>query len=160
MVVDSKETSPLIREAYNGKHITMKMNVLVVEDEMDMHDVFQLMVTSAGHNVTIVGTKTEATDMLARKDFDLVFTDNDMPARKGHPVSRDQGLEIIRCAREIPYVPHIVWMSGRASTDEVLVQKAIDCGADQILAKPFRMDEFTNILNHASARKMLEAIPA
>ena len=134
------------------------MNILIVEDDDGIREVLVMLTSMDGHSVSQAATATEAIRLLERNDFDFVITDNDMPVDR-LIVKADEGLRVVEFARLLPHRPHIAWMSGRASDEPALVQKARDLGADEILFKPFKPEEFRTIFHRASARKLLEMVP-
>ena len=130
----------------------MKLNILIVEDEKMLREMLAQLAEIGGHSVTQANSAVEAIRLLDHNDYDVVLTDNDMPAP-------NEGMKVIECARLSSYRPHIIWMSGRASGNPTLVQKALEQGADAVLYKPFEMKEFMTIIQEATARKVLDVVP-
>jgi DNA-binding response OmpR family regulator len=68
---------------------------------------------------------------VARKRYDLILLDVDMP--------EVNGLQVLRALRETPLDPHlkIIMCSGRATPDEM--SKMLLAGADDYVCKPFSL---------------------
>ncbi len=130
----------------------MKIKILVVDDDKSIRDMLELILGMDGHEITTATGATEGIRLLERNDYDLLITDNDMP-------QRNEGMKVVEFAKDLPFRPHIVWMSGRASTDPSLQQKARDLGADDTLPKPFHLKEISGIADQVCIQKAMLVVP-
>lgn len=107
---------------------TATHRILVVEDEPDMARVLQFNLTRQGHEVVHAGTLAAAGHQLATETFALVLLDLRLPD--------GSGLDFLREHRAA--VPVIVVS---ALGDEATVVEALNLGAEDFVAKPFRIGE-------------------
>jgi PAS domain S-box-containing protein/putative nucleotidyltransferase with HDIG domain len=113
--------------------------VLVVDDEVDLATTLADVLTSRGFEVTSVHTGTEALEVLARCDVDVVLTDLMMPGM--------DGIELLR--RALGAYPDlvIVLLTGHATVDSALA--AMKLGAFDYVQKPVRMATLGPVLSRA-----------
>ena len=115
-------------------------NVLVVDDELDVRDAIERVLTRAGYSVRTAGDASDALVELRRSHADVVITDIIMP--------KIDGVEGIACIRkEFPAV-RIIAISGggnfgiaaykpHAITTSAYLAAAERAGAHLVLTKPF-----------------------
>ena len=115
-------------------------NVLVVDDELDVRDAIERVLTRAGYSVRTAGDASDALAELRRSHADVVITDIIMP--------KIDGVEGIACNRkEFPAV-RIIAISGggnfgiaaykpHAITTSAYLAAAERAGAHLVLTKPF-----------------------
>jgi CheY-like chemotaxis protein len=108
-----------------------RFNVLVVDDEQGMRDLFAFTLHSEGYNVTTVANGYEALNSVREGPFDLAFIDVKMPQM--------DGLETYRALKEI--VPDLGVFMMTAYSVEDLVRQALREGALGCLYKPFEPEE-------------------
>lgn len=107
--------------------------IVVVEDEADMARVLQFNLQSLGHRVLLAPTAAEAVRLVAAAVPDLVLLDLRLPDGFGMDLLRD-----FRAAPRTAALPVIVVS---ALGDEPTVVQALECGADDVVSKPFRTRE-------------------
>lgn len=107
-----------------------KGRILCTDDNPDARDLVFLMLQSAGHDVTCVGSSSEALALLKREKFDLIVLDNWMP--------ETTGTELTRLIRQFDTTTPILFYS--AAAYEVDKQAALDAGAQVYLTKPDGID--------------------
>jgi two-component system OmpR family response regulator len=120
--------------------------VLVVEDETRLaHDLIRAL-TAAGYAVDCAGDGRRAEFLGQTEPYDAVVLDLGLPGM--------DGLTILRRWREAGIVVPVLVLTARASWHETV--QGIDGGADDYLAKPFRMEEvlarLRALLRRASGR--------
>jgi len=97
------------------------------------------MLEGAGIRADVAGTGQEAIDMLRLMHYDLVLMDCQMPVMGGHQavaeIRRNQG-----AGRHTP----VVSMRTGGETDCALV--CTDCGMDDILEKPVRLNKLLQVV--------------
>ena len=108
-----------------------KANVLVVEDELNLHEALKLNLEMEGYEVTSAFDGNEALKKVENAYFDLIIMDVMLPELDGISVT-----ESIRVHNN---EVHILMLSAKnAPADKVLGLKK---GADDYLTKPFNLDE-------------------
>ncbi len=131
----SNESTAAIKENFSGR-------ILLVEDEQDVRNALQKILTAAGYDVTTAASGDEALRLFMRNDqFDLIATDITMP---GHL----QGPSLARKIRKMRPEKRFIFLSGYAS--EATGQHG-DLTTDDIrLMKPISQSE----LLHAIAKRL------
>ncbi len=107
--------------------------IVVVEDEADMARLLQFNLQSLGHRVHLAPTAADAVRLVADGVPDLVLLDLRLPDGFGMDLLRD-----FRAAPRTAATPVIVVS---ALGDEPTVVQALECGADDVVIKPFRTRE-------------------
>jgi len=126
-------TLPLISAALTSEAVTSTQSVqksasvLVVDDEEMVLKVVSRLLTLHGHKVKAVSSAIEALDMLSRQTFDIIISDQGMPAMNG----RDFAKEVRKQFGEIPFV----LLTG--DTDITADPKWIH----RVISKPFKIEE-------------------
>ncbi len=108
-----------------------KANILLAEDEENLHEALKLNLEMEGYTVTSAFDGNEALKAIGNEYFDLIIMDIMMPEVDGISV-----LETIRVnANEVPV---LILSAKNSSADRVLGLKK---GADDYLTKPFNLEE-------------------
>ncbi|MEI2711350.1 MAG: response regulator transcription factor [Chitinophagaceae bacterium] len=108
-----------------------KANILLVEDEENLHEPLKLNLEMEGYTVTSAYDGTEALKHIANEYFDLIILDVMLPEIDGVTVA-----ETVRVNNN--NVPILMLSAKNASADRVLGLKK---GADDYLTKPFNLEE-------------------
>ena len=106
------------------------VKVLVVEDEESFVDALTIGLGREGFEVSIARDGVEAIEMFDRVDPDLVLLDVMLPRLSGVDVCRD-----IRGRSSVP----IIMVT--AKDDEISTVVGLEVGADDYVAKPYRIRE-------------------
>ena len=103
--------------------------VLIVDDQPDIRRLCRLTLANEGLVCEEVGTGPEAIAAIARRPYDLILLDYDLPGYNG--------VEVLRRIRLNPPGPNlkIVMFSGSATGDDL--SRNMHGGADDFLTKPF-----------------------
>ena len=106
--------------------------ILIVEDSQTQGEQLKQMLEESGYSVSLVSDGMQALTFLAERRPALIITDVVMPDMDGFDmcdnVKRDPEL------REIP----VMLLTGLAEADDVI--KALQCGADNYISKPYNED--------------------
>lgn len=118
-----------------------KKKILAVDDDGLVRKTLELLLKEAGYEPTMAAGGQEALDLLPQKHFDLVITDIRMPDI--------DGLQVIHAVQDYcgqmkkPLIPVIVLT---AYKDEPVQQAAIRAGVKEFILKPFKLEEFLQVL--------------
>ena len=104
--------------------------ILVVDDERQITRMLRTALQSSGYEVEVAHDGMEALERIREHPPDLVITDLAMP--------RLNGVELTETVRRSSAMPVIV-LSVRDS--EAMKIRALDCGADDYVTKPFSIPE-------------------
>ncbi len=129
----------------------MSMKVLVADDDKSMRDLVVNLLNAVGvPEVVEACNGEEALSLFEQAEFDLVVTDWEMPGRSG--------LEVIRAIRAKGCQVPIIMITVRTEKEQVL--EAIQAGASDFLAKPFKADvlreKLKRFCQHIDALKQLQ----
>jgi DNA-binding response OmpR family regulator len=105
------------------------VRVLVVEDDRSMGEQLARGLTRAGCDVDLVGSAAEALPR-AEAEADMVLLDLGLPD--------GDGIELCERIRQVTDAPILVVTARDSESQRVL---ALDCGADDYIAKPFGFAE-------------------
>jgi CheY-like chemotaxis protein len=119
-------------------------SILVVDDEPDVAEAIQAVLEHAGFAVVVANSAARALEVLERREFDVVVTDVIMP--------KVNGLELIRRLRADHPRVRIIAISGGGSfgplslkpeaiSTHAFIAAARDAGAEEVVTKPFDMDD-------------------
>src|SRR4028118_1737241 len=109
----------------------VKANILLVEDEENLHEALKLNLELEGYEITSAYDGTEALKAIKDEYFDLIIMDVMLPHVDGITVT-----ETIRIQNN--EVPILILSAKNTSGDRVLGLKK---GADDYLVKPFNLEE-------------------
>ena len=108
-----------------------KANILLVEDEENLHEALKLNLELEGYEITSAYDGNEALQAIKDEYFDLIIMDVMLPGIDGISVT-----ENIRLHNN--EVPILILSAKTTSADRVLGLKK---GADDYMAKPFNLEE-------------------
>ena len=103
-----------------------KYKVLVIEDEANICNLLDTILTTNGYQVVTEGTCSEGIMMMRSYVPDLVILDLGLPDK--------DGLEFIKTIRQSDTTPILVVSARSTENDKVL---ALDLGANDYITKPF-----------------------
>ena len=115
---------------YERRVTRRKLQILVIDDNEDVCEIMDGVLTRCGHAVKSVDNGAEAIELAGEKDFDLVLCDLLMPDV--------QGYDVVEALNKLDKIPKIGLMTGWADL------KPIDeegFEVDFILKKPFKHAE-------------------
>ena len=116
--------------------------ILVVEDDEDMGENLQRILTLAGYQVQLARDGSEAITVLQTQPFHLVLTDLVMPRMGGLELLG----EIRRLGRSLPVV-FLTALGSRAA-----FTKAMDLGAVGFVTKPFQANSLLEAIREVFER--------
>ena len=101
--------------------------ILVVEDDMDIHNLIKNVLEKERYDVISAYSGTEALLLIEKKDLDLILLDLMIPGLSGE--------EIIKKVKNIP----IIVISAKISSEDKV--NALSIGANDYITKPFGTNE-------------------
>jgi len=125
------------------------LNILVAEDETITLQRIQHFLEEWGHRVFTAKNGLDALEQFLSSEVDLIITDWLMPEM--------DGLEFVRNIKgqsnDNPYT-YIILLTSKAEKEDVI--KALDCGVDDYIIKPFDPDELRARVNVGERTVKLE----
>jgi excisionase family DNA binding protein len=112
---------------------TSKKRVMVVDDDPDALALIEKILTDEGFELIKVSNATEVGLKAAQLSPDLILLDFLMP--------EINGFEVCAALRENELTRSTPIMAVTCLTKEQDIERIFDCGADEYLAKPFKIDQ-------------------
>jgi PAS domain S-box-containing protein len=112
--------------------------LLLVEDNLEAADAFQMLLHHLGHEVEVVHDGQAALEAVRERMPDLAIIDIGLPGMSGYEVARK-----IRATRRAPQ-PMLVALTGYGRAEDRA--HALASGFDQHLVKPVELDVLQNVL--------------
>jgi signal transduction histidine kinase/CheY-like chemotaxis protein len=138
-------------ETKNSPKLSARLKILMADDDPAILELNETLVDREGHEVVAVESGADALRALAKRRFDVVFLDEEMPGMSGVDVVKK-----IRASESTDARHQIVFaLTGNSSMEDRARLHA--AGFDACLSKPFHAEEF----HQAAARLSLgRATPA
>ena len=121
--------------------MNIRDKILIVEDERSITNFLRTILTSNDYDVIIARSGAEAYSMITSHCPDLIVLDLGLPDI--------DGLQIIKSVREWTLLPIVVVSARAHERDKV---EALDLGADDYIAKPFRPRELVSRIRNSLRR--------
>lgn len=125
------------------------IDILIVDDDKDVCEYMELLLTPIGYDVTAVTDSTNALDVLKSKEFHVVVLDIMMPGISG--------MELLEEVRKYDDDIAIIIFTGNPTVDTAVQSLKYD--VDDYIKKPFDVDEFTESLDKILRQKGLLTDP-
>ena len=123
--------------------LTKKLKVLAIDDQRMILDLLTSMFANLGHSTEVAETGLEGIAKFNQNAFDLVVTDLGLLDISGFEVSQ-------KIKEQNPEVPIVMITGWGANFDQEQLKKA---GVDYILAKPFKLEQLTEVVEKVTAYK-------
>jgi DNA-binding NtrC family response regulator len=119
--------------------------ILVVDDERNMRETVQNILSEEGYRVLTAASGDEALRLLAQHEVNLMLIDARMPGIDGFDL-------LDRARKQYPDIP-VVMITAYATPK--LAVRAIKGGAHDYIAKPFEPEELLSTIEHALSHQRL-----
>ncbi len=124
-----------------------KARILVVDDEIEIREGLELLLTSEGYIVDPVGTAREGCERLESRPYDLVLLDVSLPDRNG--------IDLLRELRQRDPQVVVILITAYGSID--MARAAFKNGALDYITKPWSNDELlAQVAQAAEGRRLRE----
>lgn len=124
----------------------MKHTILVVDDEKEICDLFQDILTQEGYKVLTATNGMEAISLGKQNRFDLAVLDIKMPGM--------DGIEAFQKLKKVKKDMEVIILTGYGTLKTA--KEAMRLGAYDYLTKPFDLGLVKNIIREALERKKEE----
>lgn len=126
--------------------MSLKANLLVVDDELIVRDSLDKWFREEGYEVTVAESAHAALGKMAAQKFDVALVDIKMPGT--------DGVELQRRMQEIDPEMLVIIMTGYASVETAVT--ALKNGAYDYVSKPFDPDDIAHTVHNALTHKRSE----
>jgi len=116
----------------------MGKSVLVIEDEPIIAEMISIILEIQGLNVISLSDTSWARDKLLNKEVNLVLLDLNLRGEGGQAFC-----EYIKGHDDLKHIP-VILISANIDIEEIKNQ----CGADDLIRKPFNIDYFMEKVSH------------
>lgn len=147
----AKSLEQIIRqpEGYAKAPDTGLASILVVDDDREVCQFLERMLTQAGHQVEMCLSGQEAIARLMDRSFHLVIADLKMAGV--------DGLDVLRKAKELDPRCEVMVITAYASVESAV--EAMKLGAHDYITKPFNIEEVRIVVDKAlEKRALLQAV--
>lgn len=110
--------------------------ILIVDDEKDMRNLIEMMLMKSNFQTLTASGGTEAYNLLANEQVDLVLLDVMMP--------NEDGFEVCESIQTMSDVP-VIFLTARDGNDDKV--HGLTIGADDYIVKPFTTNELVARIN-------------
>lgn len=124
----------------------MKSRILVVDDETSIREFMEIFLKKEGYDVTLAEDGAKAKEILAKRTFEMVISDLQMPNLTG--------MELLKHAREAYPETVFVMMTAFGTLENAV--EAMKVGAYDYLTKPCKIDEVRLVIQNALRTRHLE----
>jgi len=122
------------------------LHVLIVDDEQDIREGSERILTRMGFNISKATNGQEALDLFKNKRADIVLLDLKMPGM--------DGMEVLEKIRNIDDSTIVIVITGYATVETAIM--AMKQGAYDFIPKPFEPDQLRMVVNRASEKVLLK----
>ncbi len=127
-------------------------NILVVEDDADLRNNLEEILTEEGYNVIFAKDGLEGYLSVLEKRPDLIISDIQMPNLNG--------LELLEKLQKDPATDTIPFILFSARNDNISIRKGMTIGADDYITKPFKVDDLLNAIEVRLRKNVTHSISA
>jgi PAS domain S-box-containing protein len=129
----------------NVRKIDESIQVLVVDDEPNIRDGSERILTRVGFKVLKASTGLEALDLLAEQIISIILLDLKMPGM--------DGMEVLKRIRQLDETILVIVITGFATVETAI--EAMKQGAYDFIPKPFEPEQLRIVVNRAAERLQL-----
>lgn len=119
--------------------------ILITDDDGDLRELLTEAVKNWGYDVSVAKDGEETLRKLRMERYDIIITDLMMPGM--------DGLTLLEKVKELDKEILVIIITGYATIETAV--KAIETGAYDYIAKPFRLDELMIVIKNACERLRL-----
>lgn len=123
----------------------MKINILIVDDELSMREFLTILLEMEGYVVTSTSSAEEALALLGSSLFDLVISDVQMPGLGG--------IELLGRIKTMTPETAVLMISAFCAAEQAV--EAMKLGAYDYIAKPFKIEEIKLLVRNALEKQGL-----
>jgi len=120
--------------------------ILFVDDERGILSIVENFLSPQGYRLTVVDNGLKALELMKERNFDIVFTDLNMP--------EFSGLELLTAIKEYRPETEVVIVTGFGTIESAI--KAVECGSYDYLQKPIELERIKILIDRIIEKKKLQ----
>jgi len=120
--------------------------ILFVDDEREILSVVENFLSPQGYRLTVVDNGLKALELIKEKNFDIVFTDLNMP--------EFSGLELLTAIKEYRPETEVIIVTGYGTIESAI--KAVKFGSYDYLLKPIKLERIKILIDRIIEKKKLQ----
>ncbi len=120
----------------------LKFRILVVDDDQNIQEILQDILSLEGHQVTLASSGDQALKFFKSSKFEVVITDLGMPGMSGWDLAK----EVRKLNSQIKVVLITGWRA------QIETDKIKESGVDFILPKPFHIEQIKEVLYQTASK--------
>jgi DNA-binding response OmpR family regulator len=109
--------------------MTMKCDILVVDDDPNISQVVESILSNDGYRVAVAGSGEEALELFAKGDYSLLISDIVMPGMSG--------IDLLKKIKQVSADTQVIIMTSHGADGPYLAVDMMQKGADDYVCKPF-----------------------
>lgn len=134
--------------AFRPKGMTIKMRILLVEDEQNLADALCALIKKNNFTVDHVSDGESGLDYALSGVYDLILLDVMLP--------KMSGIKVLKRLREVDKSTAVIMLTARGEIEDKI--SGLNGGADDYLPKPFNTDELMARIHAVLRRKNKEIV--
>jgi len=136
-------------DMFPREHEPEKKRIMIVDDDPDALAMMEKILSAEGFELIKVSNATEVGLKAAQMTPDLILLDFLMPELNG--------FDVCRVLRQSELTKNTPIMAVTCLTKEQDIERIFECGADEYLAKPFKVDQLLEKVNELLKRGRVAA---
>ncbi|MDY7037254.1 MAG: sigma-54 dependent transcriptional regulator [Thermodesulfobacteriota bacterium] len=120
--------------------------ILFVDDEREILSAFEKYLSHQGYRVNVVDNGFKALELLKKNNFDIVFTDLQMPGLSG--------IELLMAIKEYRPETEVIIITGYGTIESAV--EALKLGSYDYIQKPIKMDHLKLLIDRIIDKRLLE----
>ena len=130
----------------SGEWLMSDSAILFVDDEKNILDIVNEYLTRSGYDVTVADNGRQALEYLKDTDFDVVFTDLNMPGFSG--------LELLSAVKDRRPETEVIIVTGYGTIESAV--EALKQGCYDYLQKPIKLERLKLLVDRILEKKRLQ----
>ena len=123
--------------------MTIKCDILVVDDDPNISQVVESILSNDGYHVDVAGSGEEALELFSKGDYSLLISDIVMPGMSG--------IELLKQIKQISADTEVIIMTSHAEVNNAI--EALRFNAYDYLPKPFNnLDDISRVVQRAKEK--------
>jgi diguanylate cyclase (GGDEF)-like protein len=127
-----------------GKLMTMKCDILVVDDDPNISQVVESILTNDGYRVSVAGSGEEALELFTNGDYSLLISDIVMPGMSG--------IDLLKAIKQRSADTQVIIMTSHAELKTAI--EALRSNAYDYLLKPFENLDVISMVTRRAVEKV------